>query len=120
MCSTDQKSDRIGQTKAPRRSYSMSYKMRILEEYDASDGAGKAALRRREGLCASRISDWRRERAARSLADARRREIARLRARIAQLEGKREFARKVIAVYGMLSALLEELITGTAATNRRR
>jgi transposase-like protein len=108
------------------KSYSASYKARILEEYDSLDKAGKGALLRREGLYTSLISAWRKQRddgvraalakpAGRPPADARDREIARLRARVEQLEGELGTARKVIDVQGKLSALLDQLATSSPA-----
>ena len=46
----------------PPRVYPAAYKLRILEEYEQLDKAGKGALLRREGLCTSLISEWRRQR----------------------------------------------------------
>jgi transposase len=41
----------------PPRSYPAAYKLRILEEYEQLDKAGKGALLRREGLYTSLISE---------------------------------------------------------------
>ena len=90
MSSTNQVPDPEVPARARPKSYSASYKARILEEYDALDKAGKGALLRREGLYTSLISAWRKQRddgvrealakpAGRPPADARDREIARLR-----------------------------------------
>src|ERR671931_333918 len=46
----------------PPRTYPAVYKLRILEEYEQLDKAGKGALLRREGLYTSLISEWRRQR----------------------------------------------------------
>ena len=46
----------------PPRSYPAAYKLRILEEYEQLDKAGKGALLRREGLYTSLISEWRKQR----------------------------------------------------------
>ena len=56
--------------KAKRRTFSMEYKIRILEEADAaSDAPGRVgALLRREGLYSSHLTSWRRERQAGILA----------------------------------------------------
>ena len=49
--------------KAKRRQFSASYKLKILEETDASTEPGAiAALLRREGLYSSHLADWRRAR----------------------------------------------------------
>ena len=42
----------------PPRQYPAAYKLRILGEYEQLDRAGKGALLRREGLYASLISEW--------------------------------------------------------------
>jgi transposase-like protein len=110
--------------KARPRIYSASYKARILEEYDALGKAGKGALLRREGLYSSLIAAWRKQRddgvraalakpAGRPPADARDRELARLRQRVTRLEGELDTARKVIDVQGKLSALLDQLATSS-------
>ena len=46
----------------PPRVYPAAYKLRILEEYEQLDKAGKGALLRREGLYTSLISEWRKQR----------------------------------------------------------
>jgi transposase len=46
----------------PPRSYPAAYKLRILEEYEQLDKAGKGALLRREGLYTSLLSEWRKQR----------------------------------------------------------
>src|SRR5881394_1881880 len=74
----------------PPRSYPAAYKLRILEEYEQLDKAGKGALLRREGLYTSLISEWRKQRdggalkalakpAGRQPADPRDQQVARLR-----------------------------------------
>src|SRR5206468_7924188 len=106
----------------PPRQYPAAYKLRILEEYEGLDKAGKGALLRREGLYTSLISEWRKQRdrgalqalakpAGRQPADPRDREVARLRRQVEQLESELGKARKVIEVQGKLSALLEQLAT---------
>jgi transposase len=73
----------------PPRQYPAAYKLRILEEYEQLDKAGKGALLRREGLYTSLISEWRKQRDRGALAalqqrrgrppiDPRDRELARL------------------------------------------
>ena len=84
---------------------------------------------RREGLYTSLLSEWRKQRdrgalealakpAGRQPADPRDRELARLRRQNEQLEDDLGTARKVIEVQGKLSALLDELATNSAPTNR--
>jgi len=49
--------------KKPRRSFTVSYKLRILKEYDACTKQGEiGALLRREGLYYSNINTWLRQR----------------------------------------------------------
>lgn len=48
---------------APRRKFSVSYKLAVLEAYEACDNAlARGALLRKEGLYSSRISTWRDQR----------------------------------------------------------
>jgi transposase len=111
--------------RASRRTYTAQYKLRILAEYERRDRDGKGALLRREGLYSSLISEWRKQRdqgALQALAgapgrppnDTREQELARLRRENARLQADLAKARKVIEVQGKLSALLEQLATGSA------
>jgi transposase len=122
VSSIDQVPDPEVPAKARSRRYSAAYKARILAEYESLDRAGKGALLRREGLYTSLISAWRAQRdqgALRALAaptgrppaDARDKELARLRARVERLEGELSKAKTVIEVQGKLSALLGQLAT---------
>jgi transposase-like protein len=122
MSSNGQVPDPEVPARARSRTYSAAYKARILDEYEALDKAGKGALLRREGLYTSLISAWRIQRdqgaraalarpAGRPPADARDKEIARLRARVERLEGELGKAKTVIEVQGKLSALLGQLAT---------
>ena len=108
--------------RAQRRRYSAAYKQKILAEYEVLDRAGKGALLRREGLYTSLISAWREQRdqgglealgkpAGRPAADARDRELARLRRENERLAAQLDKARTVIEVQGKLSALLDQLAT---------
>jgi transposase len=112
----------------PPRQYAAAYKLRILEEYELLDKAGKGALLRREGLYTSLISEWRKQRDKGALAalqqrrgrppaDPRDRQLARLERDNARLREQLERARKVIEVQGELSALLGELATGNATND---
>jgi transposase len=112
-----------------RRRYSARYKAQILEEYEQLDKAGKGALLRREGLYTSLISEWRKQRdrgalealakpAGRQPADPRDREVVRLRRENERLAAELDKARQVIEVQGKLSALLEQLATDSAPTDR--
>jgi transposase-like protein len=110
--------------RATRRTYSAQYKLRILAEYERRDRDGKGALLRREGLYTSLISEWRKQRdqgalqalaaaSGRPAADPREQELARLRRENVRLQADLTKARKVIEVQGKLSALLEQLATGS-------
>jgi transposase len=112
-----------------RRRYSARYKAQILEKYEQLDKAGKGALLRREGLYTSLISEWRKQRdrgalealakpAGRQPADPRDREVVRLRRENERLAAELDKARQVIEVQGKLSALLEQLATDSAPTDR--
>jgi hypothetical protein len=66
----------VSERPRPPRTYPAAYKLRILEEYEQLDKAGKGALLRREGLYTSLISEWRKQRdkgALAALGQARRR-----------------------------------------------
>ena len=114
----------VAERPRPPRQYPAAYKLRILEEYEQLDKAGKGALLRREGLYTSLISEWRKQRdrgalqalatpAGRQPADPRDREVARLRRENERLAAELDRARKVIEVQGKLSALLEQLATNS-------
>ena len=111
--------------RATRRVYSARYKARIVAEYERLDATGRGALLRREGLYTSHISKWRKLRdqgalvalaaaPGRPAADPRDQELARLRRQTARLEAELAKAHRVIEVQGELSALLEQLATGSA------
>jgi transposase len=112
----------------PPRSYPAAYKLRILEEYEQLDKAGKGALLRREGLYTSLLSEWRKQRDRGALAalqqrrgrppiDPRDQRLARLERDNARLREQLQRARKVIEVQGELSALLERLANGSATND---
>ncbi len=109
-----------------RRRYGAGYKIDILAEYDNLDRDGKGELLRREVLYTSLLSEWRKQRdrgAIEALAgkpgrpplDPVERENTRLRHRVERLEDDLSRARTVIEVQGKVSALLEELVTDSAA-----
>ena len=52
----------VPQRPRPPRQYPAAYKLRVLEEYERLDKAGKGALLRREGLYTSLVSEWRKQR----------------------------------------------------------
>lgn len=106
----------------PPRSDPAAYKLRIVEEYEQLDKAGKGALLRREGLYTSLISEWRKQRDKGALqalqqrrgrppTDPRDRELARLERENARLRDQVARQAKVIEVQGELSALLGRLAT---------
>ncbi len=122
MSSNNHQPDPEVPAKARSRTYSAAYKARILDEYESLDKAGKGALLRREGLYTSLISAWRKQRdqgaraalakpVGRPPADARDRQIDRLRKETERLQAELDKARKVIEVQGRLSALLGQLAT---------
>jgi hypothetical protein len=122
VSSRDEVPDPQVPARARSRSYTAPYKARILVEYDGLDKAGKGALLRREGLYTSLISAWRIQRdqgaraalarpVGRAPADARDRELARLRRETERLTAELAKARMVIEVQGKLSALLGQLAT---------
>jgi transposase-like protein len=109
----------------PPRQYPAAYKLRILEEYERLDKAGKGALLRREGLYTSLISEWRKQRDKGALqalqqrrgrppVDPLQRELARLQAENARLRDQLARQAKVLEVQGELSALLSRLATSSA------
>jgi transposase len=109
-----------------RRRFPAAYKLALLDELDqATEPGAKGAILRREGLYTSHIVEWRRARdagALEALGRARGRkpanplagEVERLARRAQRLEAELERARRVIAVQGNLSALLEGLLAESA------
>lgn len=114
--------------RARRRTFSAQYKARILVEYERCDSGAKGALLRREGLYSSMISEWRKQRdhgalrglaspAGRPRSDPRDQEMAKLKRENARLQADLTKAHHVIEVQRKLSALLEQLATGSAELN---
>lgn len=115
-----------------RRSFTPEYKLAILDEYDACAGVGdKGAVLRREGLYSSHIVEWRRARDAGVVAalapktrpakrTAEQVELVRVRRRAERAEANLAKARLVIEIQGKASALLEQLLTESAADPRRQ
>lgn len=103
--------------KATRRRFSAEFKLRVLRETDACHEPGEiGALLRREGLYASHLTEWRRQREAGALGalapkkrgrkpspEARvaelEREKARLVARLAQAEAIIDAQKKLCAIF---------------------
>jgi transposase len=108
--------------KARTRTFSASYKARILAEYEGLGKAGKGALLRREGLYSSLLTNWRDQRdkgaraalaapAGRPAADPRDRENAKLRKENERLRAELDKTRQVVEIQGKLSVLLGQLAT---------
>lgn len=103
-----------------RQSYPAAYKLKVLAELDAADSKSqRGEIMRREGLYSSLISAWRDQRDQGALAamkgkrpgpktDPVRAENARLRAEIADLEGRLTTAEELIDAQGKVSALLSQ------------
>lgn len=110
------------EVRVQRRSYSPAYKLRVLAEIDSASERGQVGeILRREGLYSSLIAEWRKQRDKGALeAMTGRRsgprgkdpvvvENARLRERVAELEGQLETATELIDAQGKVSALLSEM-----------
>jgi hypothetical protein len=103
-----------------RQSYPAAYKLKVLAELDAADSkSARGEIMRREGLYSSLISAWRDQRDQGALesmktkrpgpkVDAVKAENARLRAQVAELEGRLETAEELIDAQGKVSALLSQ------------
>jgi transposase len=105
--------------RARRRQFSANYKLRIVEEADRCTAPGQVgALLRREGLYSSHLAEWRRHRAAGTLAalaprprgrppvSAAAGELARLHQENERLTRRLEAAEAIIEVQKKVSALL--------------
>lgn len=121
----DESADPEVPERARRRVFSAQYKLKILAEYESRSPVMRSALLRREGLYTSSISEWRRQRdmgalqalggtRGRPAAQPSEREVERLRQEVAQLQAELGKAKRVIDVQRKLSALLEQLATGSA------
>jgi transposase-like protein len=111
--------DRTLPERPARRTFSAEYKQCILDEYEAATEEG--AILRREGLCTSHITEWRRARDAGALAglaprprprakSPEQRELVRQRRRAERAEAELAKARLVIDIQGKASELLERLL----------
>jgi transposase len=103
-----------------RRTYSAEEKLAILAAYDeATESGAKGALLRREGVYSSQISEWKKARAAGTLAalgstprpgrSAEAKEADRLRKKNKQLESELAKTRTALDIVGKAHALLEML-----------
>lgn len=92
-------------TYAPRRSYNLAYKLRILSDYDAcQDASERGALLRREGLYYARVAHWRRERKQGKLESGNSRGKAKNKVRVDHLTRENEQLKKKLA---QANALIE-------------
>lgn len=118
-----------------RRSWSAQYKLDVLDEIEAAKESGEttvAEICRREGLYSSLISEWRKQRdegalegltdrkPGRPKKDRTKAELARLRARVAELEDELGTAHELIETQGKVSALLQEMSQRSAEKNTNK
>jgi len=102
--------------KPTRRTFTAAYKLQILKEADGCSEGERGALLRREGLYASHLTAWRRQRAEGALqalgkkrgrkAKPRDKEKEQLARENARLRRKLEQAEKIIEIQKKVSALL--------------
>jgi len=116
--------------KAERRKFSAEYKLRILAEADECSQRGEiGALLRREGLYASHLEKWRKQRECGALAGLRGQkrgrkpepqaaEMARLQRENEQLRARLERAEHIIDVQKKLAQLLGTMSAETANNER--
>jgi len=109
-----------------RRTFTVEYKERILEEYDALPlgSSERGALLRREGLYTSHLAEWRKARAAgardalaakpKPRRSAEQAELEKLRRRNARLEAELERTKTALEITGKVHALLEQLSESAA------
>jgi transposase len=109
--------------RAQRRRFSEAEKRRILQEADACSELGQVgALLRREGIYASYLSDWRREREKSQLSgqggqgrgrqqEEQAAEVARLRQENEQLKAQVTQAELIITAQKKLAQVLEQTLT---------
>ncbi len=106
--------------KAKRRQYTAEYKLRILQEVDASERLGEiGALLRREGIYSSSLSNWRRQRERGELEglsprkrgpkpDPQAVELARLKREVERLRERLRRAEMIIDVQKKVAQMLGE------------
>ena len=100
----------------PRRVISVEEKLAILARYEACDPGTKGEFARREGVCSSQLTEWRRARDAGTLGvkratrtRAENREIEKLTKKNQRLEDELERTRLALEIVGEAHALLEKL-----------
>ncbi len=119
-----------------KRTWPAQYKLDILSEIDQVKATGEPGavgeICRREGLYSSLITAWRQQRdegaleglrdrpTGRPKKDRTRQELARLRDRVAELEGELGTARELIEAQGKVSALLQTMSRKSAEENTTR
>jgi len=113
---------------AKRRSFTAEYKAKVLAEADACTQPGEVGeLLRREGPYTSHLTYWRKQRKdgalkelgkprGRKPADKRDQEIAQLKGKLERSEAELAKTRRVIAIQGNVSALLEEMLGADSAS----
>lgn len=119
--------------KPRRRSFSASYKLGILTEYESLTGPGsRGALLRREGLYSSHIVEWRKARDAGALKELGRTSgrrptrspeqvaLEKAQAKIARLEDQLTKHRLALEIQGKASELLERLLAESSQHPRRQ
>jgi|SRR5580700_5475073 transposase len=116
------KNDGVDEDAKPtRRQFTAAYKLRILNEYELAERGEKGEILRREGLYASHMIDWRRQRdeaVAKGLAPKSRRsklspearENERLRKQNERLAEQLDKHRKALEIQGKASELLARLL----------
>ena len=113
--------------KAQRRTFTVDYKLAMVEEYDAGTAESRGALLRRERLHTSHISEWRRKRDAGSFnaqvrpgrSGGSEREAERLRRKNERLEAELAKTKLALEITGKAHALLE-LISESADSGTKR
>ena len=116
--------------RAARRRFSAKYKLQVVRQADACTKPGEVgALLRREGLYSSHLGKWRAQRDLGALGALEPKprgpraqstdavENVKLRRDLGRTQADLETARRVIAVQGNVSALLEELLAKSATPN---
>jgi transposase len=98
--------------KAKRRRFSAAYKLRILEEADASSETGQVgALLRREGLYSSHLTKWRRQREAGTLDGKKRgRKVDPTAIEIAELKAENERLRRELEKASLIIEAQKKLV----------
>ena len=108
--------------RAKRRTFTAKYKLEILERAEACTRPGEIGeLLRREGLYTSHLTAWRKQRKAGALrelgkprgrrpVDQRDQEIAQLTRKLERSQAELLKARRVIAIQGNVSSLLEQML----------